>query len=125
MGVLAIVAANLPAARAELCVPPTIPAGAADPNGTAFYVTNAKGTVEAVDLKTGETLWETDEAYRPLAVAGKKLIAQARVKDKPNAIRLVLLDLDNCGSNSLLNAVELGLFCELAMAQPGLVDIRV
>jgi hypothetical protein len=30
-----------------------------------------------------------------------------------------------CGSNSLLNAVERGLFSELAMGPPGLDDIRV
>jgi hypothetical protein len=109
-GVLAILAAGQPAAaRPDLCVPPSIPAGTSDPAGTAFFVTNAKGNVEAVDLKSGETLWESADAYRPLAVAGKRLIAQALVKDKPVAhdlvkdkpvglhFRLVLLDLEARG----------------------------
>jgi hypothetical protein len=78
---------------AGVCVVPAIPAGAVDPAGAAFFVTNDKGNIEAIDLKTGKTLWESSEAYRPLVVAGTKLVTQAAVKDKPQAVRIVLLDL--------------------------------
>jgi hypothetical protein len=99
-GMVVVAALALPAAlRAagiddtSIRVLPVIPACAVNPDGTAFYVSNDKGNVEAIDLGTGKLLWDTEAAYRPLAVAGTRLIAQARVKDKPNSIRLVLLDL--------------------------------
>jgi outer membrane protein assembly factor BamB len=104
IGLVALAAAGLVVAAtaavaedARLSVPPTVPAGFVDPAGATFFVTNANGNVEAVDLATGETLWESANAYRPLAVAGHKLIAQARVKDAPDTMRLVLLDLDAKG----------------------------
>src|SRR5262249_23938344 len=103
VGLLALAAAGLFAVRStgaeggHLSVPTTVPAGAVDPAGAAFFVTNAQGNREAVGLTTGETFWESAEAYRPLAVAGHKLIAQARVKDAPETVRLVLLDLDARG----------------------------
>jgi outer membrane protein assembly factor BamB len=81
----------------EICAPPGVPAGVVNPDGSAFFVTNAEGRVEAVDLKTGKTLWESSAAQRPLAIVGNKLIAQAKVKKNGLAIRLVLLDLKNDG----------------------------
>ncbi len=103
VGILASAAGLIAQANAAgvderpLAVPPNLPNLICDSAGTTGFVTNAKNNVEAVDLKTGTTLWESTDACRPLAVAGKKLIAQAGANDKPNSIRLVLLDLESGG----------------------------
>ncbi len=54
-----------------------LPGGFADPAGRTGFVASAVGGIEALDLKTGEVLWESIEAQRPLLLAGSRLIAQA------------------------------------------------
>ena len=104
IGLLAIALATQPASVRGagtddngIRVLPAIPAGVVSTDSSTFFVTNDKGIIEAIDLSKGKLLWTSDAAYRPLAVAGTKLIAQARVKDKPNSIRLVVLDLKGEG----------------------------
>lgn len=42
------------------------------------YLMNPSGGIDAVKLATGETAWSSQEAARPLALAGGVLVAQAR-----------------------------------------------
>lgn len=74
--------------------PPFVPfpGGIADPAAKTAYVVNTAGGIDAIDLDKGETLWDTKDPAKPLAVAGKKLIVQVAVAGKANAVRLVVLD---------------------------------
>src|SRR5947208_13252831 len=57
-----------------------LPAGIADPAGRTGFLAGAGGGVDAVDLTTGDVLWQTTEAQRPLLVVGDRLYAQAGVR---------------------------------------------
>jgi hypothetical protein len=89
-----------PVAAAEHAVEPgpvkswvVIPGGLADLPGKVAYVASANDGVEAVDLESGQTIWESKEAIKPLALAGDQLVAQApRGQSKINTINLVILD---------------------------------
>jgi hypothetical protein len=65
-------------AQAPRAIP--LPGGLADPAGRAGFVASAAGGIEALDLQTGEVLWESIEAQRPLLLVGSRLIAQAGTK---------------------------------------------
>jgi hypothetical protein len=52
--------------------------------------------MDAVDLRTGELLWETAEAQRPLLLWGPRLIAQAGLQR--NRPRILLFDLTQNGA---------------------------
>jgi hypothetical protein len=69
-----------------------IPGGIVDPAGKVVYVTGESGAVEAINIEKGEKLWDSKDATKPLAVAGKKLIAEAPEKGKANVVRVVVLD---------------------------------
>jgi hypothetical protein len=70
-----------------------IPGGLADSAGKVAYLASASDGVEAVDLESGQAIWESKEAQRPLALAGDQLIAQApRGQSKINTINVVILD---------------------------------
>jgi hypothetical protein len=84
-----VLAAPAPAASGA---PLSIPGGVADPAGKTGYVANDKGGIDALDLATGELLWSTREAPRPLIAFGNKLAAQAPVEGKANQVRVVVLD---------------------------------
>lgn len=57
------------------------------------YVASRNGGVEALRLQTGESLWASGTADRPLAAAGTLLVAQARqTADEPNSLRIVIID---------------------------------
>jgi hypothetical protein len=77
--------------------PPTtafipIPGGVADSAGKVAFVTGETGAIEALDCESGKVLWTSKDATKPLAVMGKKLIAQVAEKRKANAVRIVVLD---------------------------------
>ena len=42
------------------------------------YVMHPQGGVQALNLRSGKVLWHSREAERPLALAGNRLVAQAR-----------------------------------------------
>jgi hypothetical protein len=67
-----------------------LPCGLADPAGRTGYLSNPAGGLDAVDLVTGDLLWQTSEAQRPLLVAGDRLYAQAGVKR--NRLRVLAFD---------------------------------
>jgi hypothetical protein len=73
--------------------PVFFPEGAADSAGRAGYVGDGGGIV-AVGLADGRALWRTDRARRPLLVAGDRLVAARELGDRPNALRVVVLDPD-------------------------------
>ncbi|HEY2827518.1 MAG TPA: hypothetical protein VGJ04_07965 [Pirellulales bacterium] len=71
----------------------TIPGGLAEPAGKVAYVASAGDGIEAVDMESGQAIWESKEAQRPLALAGDQVIAQApRGQAKINVINVVILD---------------------------------
>jgi hypothetical protein len=72
-----------------------LPGGLADPSGQTGFFANARGGIDAVDLATGDLLWETAEAQRPLLVVGDRLYAQAGVRR--NRLRVLAFDLTRRG----------------------------
>jgi hypothetical protein len=72
-----------------------LPCGIADPAGRTGYLANAHGGIEAVDLKTGDLLWESNEAQRPLLIIGSRLLAQAGTRR--NRFRVLAFDLAQRG----------------------------
>ncbi len=70
-----------------------IPGGLAESTGKIAYLASANDGIEAVDLESGQAIWESKEAQRPLALAGDQLIAQApRGQAKINTINIVIID---------------------------------
>jgi hypothetical protein len=72
-----------------------LPCGIADPAGRTGFFASATEGIAAVDLKSGEVLWESAEAQRPLMIDGTRLIAQAGVKR--NRLRILVYDLTQNG----------------------------
>ena len=54
------------------------------------YVMHPQGGIEALNLRTGNVLWHSREAERPLTVAGNRLVAQALTSG--GELRIVALD---------------------------------
>ena len=70
-----------------------IPGGIADTAGKIAYVSSMDDGVEAVDLESGQAIWDTKEALHPLALDGDQLIAQApRGQGKINTMDIVVID---------------------------------
>jgi outer membrane protein assembly factor BamB len=69
-----------------------LPLGIADAGGKAGFLANAKGGIDAVNLATGELLWESTAAGKPLAVEGGKVAALQPVAGKANVVEIVFLD---------------------------------
>jgi hypothetical protein len=57
--------------------PILLPGGVADPAGRLGFLESPGGGIDAVDLATGETLWQTREASLPLLATGNELMAAA------------------------------------------------
>lgn len=72
-----------------------LPGGVADAGGRTGFFTNARGGIDAVDMSTGELLWDTIEAEVPLQVMDDRLIAQAGTRR--NRIRILIFDLTRRG----------------------------
>jgi hypothetical protein len=70
--------------------PTPLPGGLADPAGRNGYVANPHGGIDAIDLKSGELLWTTNEAEKPLFLQGTRLIAQAG--SKRNRVRILVFE---------------------------------
>src|SRR5438876_524457 len=86
----------LAASRAAAAAPPPptmlpLPGGAvAEPTGRTGFLPGAAG-LEAIDLATGDVLWHSAEAQRPLLLDGGRLYAQAG--GKRNRLRVLAFDL--------------------------------
>lgn len=81
--------------RLESASPSQFPGGVLDPTGRAVYVSSTSGGIEALDLITGDVLWQSVEAQLPLLVQGDRLYAQAGVKR--NRLRVLAFDLNQKG----------------------------
>jgi hypothetical protein len=66
--------------------------GVADPANKVVYLSDAAGSVVAVDIDKGTLLWQSKDATRPVAALGKMVYALVPEKGKPNAFRVVTLD---------------------------------
>jgi len=68
--------------------------------GVAFLM-NAAGGIDAIDLAAGNVVWTSEEAARPLALAGDQLIAQGVATEK-GVLPLVAL---NAGTGTVAGTV--------------------
>jgi hypothetical protein len=73
-------ASRLPAE--EFIGPHVLPGGITDAEGRTGFFATPEGGIDAVDLATGQVLWQTVEAQRPLFVRDDRLYAVAAVKKK-------------------------------------------
>ncbi len=90
-----------PAPADKPIAPVPLPAGVADPEGKIGYFAGAKGVIEAVNLEKGELLWDTKEQARPLVAFDNFLAVQVKVADKPDRVRIVVLDVKQKGKKVL------------------------
>ena len=67
-----------------------LPEGFAEPTGRTGFFASATGGIEAIDLASGNVLWQTHEAQRPLLLDGGHLLAQAGTKR--NRLRILRFD---------------------------------
>lgn len=68
---------------------------------SAAYVAKPNGTIEAVDLSSGRTLWASADAAMPLGVDQQLLVAQVEEKPRPtDQFKLAILDVAKGGKVS-------------------------
>ena len=60
------------------------------------YVMNPKGGIDAIDLARGDSIWHSDQAAKPLALIGDRLIAQIEPKGD-NTLEVAILNVQNRG----------------------------
>jgi hypothetical protein len=98
-----------------------VPGGITDAEGRVGFLATPKGGIDAVNLATGEILWQTAAAQRPLCVVGNRLYAVAAVEKKrplyymgflmlkpppgKHGFRIVGFDLDDKGQRVLESEV--------------------
>jgi hypothetical protein len=75
--------------------------GVADADGKVGYFPNTTGGIDALDLATGQVLWSTQEANRPLLATKDRLYARTPVKGAANQVRVVVLDATQKGKRLL------------------------
>ncbi len=84
--------------KSDLLIKPVlIPGGIADLAGKLAYVANDRAGLDVLSLDGGKQLWTVADIRAPLIVVGDRLVAQAPAKDKPRALRLVVLDATKSG----------------------------
>ncbi|NIV51966.1 MAG: hypothetical protein GWN53_08825 [Gammaproteobacteria bacterium] len=66
----------------------------ADPDRGELYLMNPQGGIDAVDLTSGDVIWSTAQAAKPLLHYDKILVAQAEMPDVGNILRIVVLSAD-------------------------------
>ena len=71
------------------------------------YVMRPQAGIVAVDLAQGNELWRSNEAARPLAVAGNVLVSQADTPGARNNLRIVALDVREGGRLIFTRNVQL------------------
>jgi hypothetical protein len=108
--------------------PPPIPPGPAvlpgaaaaplvtDADGAKGFVVNPSGGVTGLDLAKGDVLWETKDPGRPLAVAGDRVLVQARDPKKANVVRVLGLKISDGTKAWESDPIELP---DWAAAEPG------
>jgi hypothetical protein len=101
--------------------PVYLPGGVTEQAGKVGYLTLPTGDgLAAVDLATGEVLWQTKEAHRALIVLGNRLIAR---KSQEGRLRVVVLDLSAKGK-VLLESEVLPLPAGTVVDRPWVYQLR-
>jgi hypothetical protein len=70
--------------------------------GTAYFAA-ANGTVEAVDVSSGRSLWSSADAALPIALVGRYLVAQAENVEPASRLRVVVFDVQ-AGNRKVVEA---------------------
>jgi len=83
--------------------PILLPHGITCEDGALGFLVNRKGAIDAVNLATGEVLWSTDFAARPLVAFEKRLAVEVLDGQKPNVLRVAVLDATRKGKRLLLS----------------------
>ncbi len=74
---------------AETGIPVYLPGGIVDPAGDIVYLTDHGRGVLAVNAASGDVLWESQAATKPIALAGGRVAA---LKGRMGELRVVVLD---------------------------------
>jgi hypothetical protein len=77
---------------AERIQPVFMPSGVADADKQVGYVGDSAAGVNALDLRTGESLWTSDVLARPLIVQERRLAALRSVAQQANNLQIIVLD---------------------------------
>lgn len=85
-----------------------IPGGIADAEANVCYVAASGGGMDAIDLRSGSTLWHTDEASQPLAAAQGQVAAVRTVPGNPGWLQAVVLDA-RAGGDVVVTSAPIGL----------------
>lgn len=75
-----------------------------DPEGGTLYLMRPGGGLEAVDLSTGQPLWTSERAAKPLALVGDLLVAQGEAPPE-GGMALAALDVRQGGAAALETVV--------------------
>jgi hypothetical protein len=78
-----------------------IPGGVTDPEGKVGFIANVKGFVDAIDLQSGKVLWSSGVAGKPIAAWGSQVAIETGVVDRPNQVRIVVIDARAAGKRVL------------------------
>ena len=78
-----------------------------DSNQSTVYLMNLLRGIDAVDLSSGELLWSTTNAAKPLLLYDGRLVAQAEPATPSNRLRIVVLDAKDAGKLLLEPNVQL------------------
>jgi hypothetical protein len=71
------------------------------------YVMRPEGGIAALELAQGKTLWQSNDAAKPLTVAGDLLVSQAEPEEDSNKLKIVTLDTENEGRAVLEQTIPL------------------
>ena len=94
LGSLAVSAAAAAAAAGQ-----PLPCGVTDPSGRTGFVANAAGGIDALDLATGDVLWDVKVARRPALAVDDRLFAWTPVG--ANGLRVLAFDRTHDGRRLL------------------------
>ena len=61
------------------------------------HIMNPEGGIDTIDLTSGQRLWSTNDAAKPLLLRGRRLFAQAKPGTPSNRLRIVILDVQRAG----------------------------
>jgi len=78
-----------------------------DLNRGRAYVMRPQAGIAAVDLANGSELWRSNEAARPIAVAGNVLVSQGDTPGARNNLRIVALDVREGGRLIFTRSIQL------------------
>ena len=78
-----------------------------DPGRRVAYVMNTKGGIDTVELDRGTIVWSTDQAAKPLALIGDRLICQVESKTLGSELRIAILNAQERGKRLVVNSTKL------------------